>query len=186
MRLNLVGLAVHDVDPAPVRPPARNAGGEMLVGIGNALVVLFFVFVLFCVWRGIATLPESLNERIALFVVAELLKGLLLFVSDDPDYVLIKPLLVSPFDFFPIVLFLLLLFLGVDGLLERVDLLSGRGRLRGCVSSRFIGGFGIWILGHGAGHSYAHKCQKRSEKVSVHANPKHERDSCQTTFAVPF
>ena len=188
MRLDLVGLAVHDVDAAPVRFPARNAGGEMLIGVGNSLVVLFFVFVLFRVRSGIATLPESLDERIALFVVAQLLKRRLLFVGDDPDYVLIEPLLVSPFDFFPVVLFLLLLFLGVDGPFERIGLLRGlcRGSSRSRVSSRFIGRFGIRILGQSTGRSYAHKCQKSSEKVSVHANPEHERDSCQTTFAVPF
>src|SRR5580698_5934897 len=120
----------------------------MLVGVGNALVVLFFVLVLFGVRSGIATLPESFDERIALFVVAELLEGRLLFVGDDPDHVLIEPFLVRPFDFFPVVLFLLLLFLGVDGLFERIDFLRGLGWSRcGGVSRRFVGRFGIGILG---------------------------------------
>jgi hypothetical protein len=75
MRVNLIGLAVHDVDAAPIRLPAWDAGSEMLVGVGDSLVVLFFVFVLFGVRSGIATLPELLNEVISFFVVVSSLKA---------------------------------------------------------------------------------------------------------------
>ena len=47
MRLDFVRRAEHDVDAAAVGLPARNAGGEMLVGVGDAPVVLFLEFVLY-------------------------------------------------------------------------------------------------------------------------------------------
>ena len=45
----------------------------MLVGIGDAAVVLFFEFVLFGIGRGVAAQPELLDELLALFVGSELL-----------------------------------------------------------------------------------------------------------------
>jgi len=67
----------------------------MLVGVGDALVVLFFVFVLFRVGSRIATLPESLDEVVALLVVGKLLEGCPLFISNDVDDILIQPLSVG-------------------------------------------------------------------------------------------
>src|SRR5207245_132690 len=47
MRFDFVGLAVHDVNTAAVGFPAGDAGGEVFVGVGDARVVIFFVFVFF-------------------------------------------------------------------------------------------------------------------------------------------
>src|SRR5579864_1296506 len=99
MRFHFIGLAVHDVDAAAVGLPAGDACGEVLVGVRDALVVLFFVFVLFGVRRGIATLPEGLDEVVALLVVGELFESSALFVGNDVDHVLIEPLFVGPLDF---------------------------------------------------------------------------------------
>src|SRR5579864_1256247 len=129
MRFHFIGLAVHDVDAAAVGLPAGDACGEVLVGVGDALVVLFFVFVLFGVRRRIAALPEGLNKVVALFVVGELLKRSTLFVGDDVDHVLVEPLFVRPLDFFGVVLHLLLFLLGVHGTLKRVH--GVRGSLNG-------------------------------------------------------
>src|SRR5246127_3275347 len=95
MRLDFVGLAENDVDAAAVRLPAWDTGGEVLVGVSDALVVLFLIFVLFGVGRRIAALPEGFDEVVALFVVGELLEGGALFVGDDVGDVLVEPLLVG-------------------------------------------------------------------------------------------
>ncbi len=71
----------------------------MLVGVGDALVVLFLIFVLFGVRSGVAALPEGFDEVVALFVVRELLEGGALFVGDDVDDVFVQPLLVGLADF---------------------------------------------------------------------------------------
>src|SRR5437879_5524888 len=95
MRFNLIGLAVHDVNAAAVAFPARDAGGKMLVGVGDAGVVLFLVLVLFGVGSRVATLPEGLDELVAFFVVGKLFESGSFFVGDDPDDVLVEPLLVN-------------------------------------------------------------------------------------------
>ena len=120
MGFDFIRLAIHDVHAAAIGLPAGDAGSEMLVGVGDALVVLFFVFVLFSVGRGITTLPESFDEIVALFVVRELLEGGTFLVADNPDYVLIEPLFVGALDFLGVVLHLLLFLLGVDGTMKRV------------------------------------------------------------------
>src|SRR5271169_3465849 len=95
MGLNLIRRTEDNVDPAAVALPTRDAGRVVLVGIGDAPVVLFFKLVLFSVGCGIATLPESLDELVALFVVRELHEGGFLFVGDDPAHVLVQPLAIS-------------------------------------------------------------------------------------------
>ena len=67
----------------------------MLVGIGDAAVVLFFELVLFRIGRGIAAQPELLDELVALFVVGELGEGGALFIGDDVAHVLVEPFLVG-------------------------------------------------------------------------------------------
>src|SRR5437763_14696742 len=94
MRINLVGGPIHDVNAAAVALPAGDAGGEVLVGVGDAAVVLFFVFVFDGVGRGIAAQPELLDEVIAFLVVGKLLEGGALFVGDDPAHALVEPVLV--------------------------------------------------------------------------------------------
>jgi len=69
MRLDFIGLAEYDVDAATIGLPSRDTGSEVLVGVGDALVVLFLIFVLFGIGSGVAALPERLNEVVALFVV---------------------------------------------------------------------------------------------------------------------
>ena len=125
MGLNFIGLAEDDVDAAAIGLPSGNAGGEMLVGIGNALVVLFFIFVLFGVGRGIAALPEGFNEVVALLVVGELLEGGALFVGDDVGDVLGQPLLVG-----------LAQFLLEGALASSCAVFSSAGRFRGSTASR--------------------------------------------------
>src|SRR5439155_23266248 len=95
MRLDLIRRAKGNVHAAAVGLPSGDAGGEMLVGISDAAVVLFFVFVLFGVGGGIAAQPELLDELVALFVVGELHEGRALFIGDDVAHVLVEPLLVS-------------------------------------------------------------------------------------------
>ena len=75
MRLDLVRRSVRDVDAAAVGLPAGNAGGVMLVGVGDAAVVLFLELVLDGVRRGIAAQPELLDELLALFVGVQALPG---------------------------------------------------------------------------------------------------------------
>src|SRR5262249_35231841 len=60
--IDAIGLAVHDVDPTAISAPARHAGGEVLIGIGDAPVVLFFVLVFRSVGCGITATPEIFNE----------------------------------------------------------------------------------------------------------------------------
>jgi hypothetical protein len=84
VRINLIGGAIHDVDATAVRLPSGNTRREVFVGVSDAAVVLFFVFVFDRVRGGIAPEPELLDELIALFVVGELLKSRSLFVGEDP------------------------------------------------------------------------------------------------------
>src|SRR6267154_4008971 len=149
MRFDFVGRAVHDVDPATVGFPTRNSRREMLVGISDAPVVLFLVLVLFGIRRGIAALPESLNKIVAFFVVRQLLEGGPFLVGDDPDYVLIQPLLVDlgEFDFERSFLLLLLLFIGLA--LQGIDLIGGlSGRAgNGCAGLGITPSSGFVALG---------------------------------------
>ena len=146
MRINLVRLAKHDVDSAAIGLPSRDARREVLVGIRNPLVVLFLVFVFFGVRRGIAPLPESFNEVVALFIVRELLESCSLFIGDDVNHVFVEPLLVRLAQFLlecPLVPLLLLL---IGTALERIDGILGRRWCGcGCILGRSFGG--LWIHG---------------------------------------
>src|ERR1019366_7652369 len=95
MGLDLIRRPKHNVSPAAVGLPTGNSGRVVLVGICYTPVVLFFELVLFCIWRGIAALPEGLDELVALFVVRELHEGGSFLVGDNPAHVLVQPLLVS-------------------------------------------------------------------------------------------
>jgi hypothetical protein len=106
----------------------------MLVGVGNALVVLFFEFVLFGIGRGIAALPEGFNEVVALFVVGELLEGGPLFVCDDVGDVFVEPLLVGLAQFLLEGAGILLALLLVGRPLEGIDRICGL-RLKGAALS---------------------------------------------------
>src|ERR1700745_214304 len=99
MRIDLIRLAVHNVNATTIALPTRDAGGEMLVRIRYTRVVFLFVFVLLGVGSGITALPESLDELVAFLVVRELFEGGAFFVRDDPNYVLIEPFLVHLAEF---------------------------------------------------------------------------------------
>jgi len=121
----------------------------MLIGIGDTPVVLFLVLVLFGVRRGIAALPERFNKVVAFLVVRILLEGGSFLVGDDPDYVLIQPLLVDlgELDLERSLLLFLLLFIGLA--LEGIDLIGGlRGRTSdGCAGLRIAPSCGLAALG---------------------------------------
>ena len=71
----------------------------MLVGIGDALVILLAIFVFVSIRIGIAPAPEFLDEAFALVVGSEFLESLPLFVGDDVGDVLVQPVLVGFFQF---------------------------------------------------------------------------------------
>src|SRR5689334_15133238 len=122
MRFHLISGTVHDVNAAAVGLPAGNAGGKMLVGVGDAPVDLVLVRIVNAVRSGVAALPELLDELIALFVVAQFEKSFALLVGNDPAHVLIEPFLVSLAQLNVQRLFVLLALLRADGSLERVFL----------------------------------------------------------------
>src|SRR4051812_14275174 len=95
MGVDLVGSPVHDVHAAAIGLPSRNTGGKKLVCIGYTPIMLVLIFVVRRVGRGIAPLPESLDEFVALLVIREHFERLLLFVANDVADILIKPLLVG-------------------------------------------------------------------------------------------
>src|SRR5438105_4230739 len=101
MGVNLVGRSEGYVHAAAVRLPTGYAGREVFIGISDAAVMLFLVFVLHGVGSGIAPLPECFNKLIALFVVRQLLERRFLFIGDDVDDVLVKPFLVCLAQFLP-------------------------------------------------------------------------------------
>src|SRR5579859_5274843 len=84
---------------AAIRLPSRFARREMLIGVGDAPVVLLAELVIRRIRIGIAPQPELLDEGIPLLVVAQALEGLGLFVGDDPGYILIEPGLVGARNF---------------------------------------------------------------------------------------
>ena len=96
MRFDIVRLAERNVDVAAVCLPARLAGGKVLVGVGDTPIVLLAELVLRRIRIGIAALPERLDKRVALLIVAEALEGLQFLIRDDPVDVLVHPLLVGP------------------------------------------------------------------------------------------
>ena len=70
------GATPHDVHAAAISLPSRNTRSIMLVGIGDAAIVLFFKLVVGQVRIGAAAQPELLDELFALFVGRELQKGI--------------------------------------------------------------------------------------------------------------
>src|SRR5438046_5298794 len=99
MGFSFVGLAIHDPDPTAIRLPAGNAGSEMLVSIGNALVVFLAKFVFVRVRIGIAAAPELFDKPFALVVGRKFLESFALFFGDDVGDVFLEPIFVSLFQF---------------------------------------------------------------------------------------
>src|SRR5204862_8012081 len=131
LRRNLIRRHVDDVDSAAVGFPAGDAGGEVLVGVGDAAVLFFFELVFYGVSGGVTPLPESFDEVIALLVIRRLLEGGALFVRNDVSYVFIKPFFVTAADFLLEALFVFLPLLLGQRAFEGIGFLIlrlGRGR----------------------------------------------------------
>src|SRR5262249_47628740 len=95
VRFDLIRLAEHDIDAPAVGLPPGDAAGVMLVGVGDALVMLFAVFVDVGVGVGIAAVPESFDELLALLVGLERVEDLALLIGDDPADVFVYPAFVK-------------------------------------------------------------------------------------------
>ena len=63
----------------------------MQVRKGDAAVVLFFELVRGSAGRGVAALPELLDEAVALSVGGEFLKGFALIFLNDIDHIFVHP-----------------------------------------------------------------------------------------------
>src|ERR1700685_3880856 len=108
MGIDFVGRPVGDVHPAAIRFPSGDARGETVVGIGDAAVMLFAIFVFFGVRSGIAAQPELLDELLAFVVGGQALENLPLLIGDDVGNFLVQPALVRSLQFFLELRFLLL------------------------------------------------------------------------------
>ena len=126
MGFDFVRRPVHDVDASTVGAPSRPASREVLVGVGNAPVMLFLELVLFGVRSGIAPLPELLDKCIALFVIRQRFEGGQLFRRDDPTHVFVEPLLVRGTQFDLELLGVGLLLLRAQVALQRIGLAGTR------------------------------------------------------------
>src|SRR4030095_13199120 len=91
VRFALIRFSIHDPDAPAIRFPSWYAGREMLIGIGNALVVFLFELVLIGVGVGIAPAPEFLDKPFPFIVGCQFFKSLPLFVRNDISDVLLKP-----------------------------------------------------------------------------------------------
>ena len=100
MGLFFVGRAVGDVDAAAIGFPAGDAGGESLVGVSDAAVVLFLEFVFDGVRGGVAAQPELFDELLALFIGLQAFERGALFVGDDVGHVFIEPFAVRRLELF--------------------------------------------------------------------------------------
>src|SRR5262249_36304779 len=121
VRFDLIGLAEHDVDAPAVGLPPGDAAGEMFVGVGDALVILFAVFVDVGVGVRVAAVPEPFDELLAFVVGLERVEDLALLIGDDPANVFVLPASVNAIDLLLLTLLRLLLTLLV--LLVRLFLL---------------------------------------------------------------
>ena len=177
--------------------PTRLAGSVVLVGVGDAPVMLFTELVVRGVRIGIAAQPELLDERVPLFIVAQILEGVFLFVGDDPDHILIEPGLVGigelvmqlslPFD----------LLLVRERALERIDLVellpgSILRAVLGCVLGRVLARVGrgccrlrscrLLPCGHPSGqcHTRGHtRDPSRRKRQQANSDRENRRISCR-------
>src|SRR5580704_8008075 len=72
----------------------------MLVGIGDAAIVLFFEGILGRIRVWIAAQPELLDELLALFVGLQAEEGAALFRRDDVGYIFVEPLFIGSVQLF--------------------------------------------------------------------------------------
>ena len=92
MIVDFVGRPVGDINAAAVGLPSGNTGSVVLVGVGDAAVVLFLELVFDGVRAGIAAQPEVLDEALALLIGLQPHEGGPFLVGDDVDDVLVQPL----------------------------------------------------------------------------------------------
>src|SRR5712692_4341777 len=83
MRFDFVGLAVFQINAATIGFVSGHAGSEMLVHVGDALVIRFAVLVLFSVGIRIATMPKVADELLAFFISSQLLPRIQFISRDD-------------------------------------------------------------------------------------------------------
>src|SRR5262245_40081981 len=94
MGLDLVRFSPGNVDATTISLPTGNAGGKVLVGVGDAFVILIAVFVFLGVRIRIAAAPEILNEILPLLIRGQGIKSLFLIFGDDVSDVRIDPFLI--------------------------------------------------------------------------------------------
>jgi hypothetical protein len=102
--------------------------------------VLFSVLILGRIGIGITAQPEILDERVALFIITEILEGLKLLVGNDPPNVFVHPLLVLTVQLTPESLLLLHLLLISKPAFGGIGLLSYRRNLCNPIRRRRCGG----------------------------------------------
>ena len=83
------------------RLPSRLARRKVVVGVLNAPIVLFAELVLGGIRIGVAPLPEVLNKRFALLIVAQAQKSFALIVADDVGNFLVQPGLIRTLQLLP-------------------------------------------------------------------------------------
>ena len=92
--------AVGNVNPSSVGCPSVDSRFEMIVGVGNAPVVLFLEFVKSCARVGVAPTPE-LFDKIFLFLGAgKLFKNRFLLSANNVNDMFIEPFLILVFPLF--------------------------------------------------------------------------------------
>src|SRR5208337_94065 len=88
---DFVGFTPDDVDAPAIRLPARDPGSEMLIGVGDAAIVLFLEIIVRQIGVAAAAQPELLDELLAFFACFQLEKRAALFRRNDVDDVLVQP-----------------------------------------------------------------------------------------------
>ncbi len=83
----------------------------MVVGVSDAPIVLFLIFVFFRIRSRIAPQPELLHKLLFLFVRLKPFECCLLFIGNDVKDVLVQPLLPGALQLLPELLFFCLLLL---------------------------------------------------------------------------
>ena len=91
--VDLIRRTVNDVNATSVCFPAGLAASEVLAGVCDPSIMLFFEFIDGRARIGIAAAPELLDEVLLLFQCCQALEDALLFIRDDVDGILVQPFL---------------------------------------------------------------------------------------------
>src|SRR5690349_6075182 len=98
MRLDLVGLTPSYINTAAVSFPARNSGGEVLIRVSDAFVILFAELVFFGIRVRVATTPKVFNKIFTFLVRLKGEKGLFLSTRNDVGNVVVQPFFIGVFE----------------------------------------------------------------------------------------